>query len=264
MKIVMLDQDGVVCDRQYQPTADISELIYELGQDGQIIIAPNTDTPVERIKRNYYQMIGLKPTVIVAERGAVVEINGRQDLVKNICGIREFIVEAEKVFRSMNCCVEIGDASSWIHEGKKFRPNSYTLIVDGLREQTIAMYFMKIGYDGLASVDPVFARHGLEVINSLVLPAGLDKPDYNEKYGIAICNATGVSKTDGYMLLRKQYSLAEFYMVGDSDSDIILDESVIHCAVANASAGLKEKASFIADRPITEGLAECLEWIRSQ
>jgi len=261
MKIIMVDQDRVVCDENYQPTVDISELIRELNKTGQVIIAPNTDTPIERIKYNFRKMIGLDPAVIIAERGAIVEINGKKESVKNICGIKEFIAWVEKVFKLMGCCVEIGDSATWLRENRKFEPNRRLLIIDGLREQTISVFFKRTDASGFASTDPGFAQQGLEIINGLVPPAGLNKSDYNEKYGIAICNVAGVSKTDGYLLVKNQYPLADFYMIGDGDSDIILDKEVIHCAVANASPLLKKRASFVSKFSITEGLADCLKWI---
>ena len=101
-------------------------------------------------------------------------------------------------------------------------------------------------------------------VNKMTMPAGLLPFDVNPSYGIAIANAANCSKATGFAKMQEVFPDAAFFMVGDSQSDFLADDRVVQCAVGNASAGYKSTCAFVAEAEYTKGLAEVLQWIRSQ
>ena len=257
----MIDQDGVVIDENYRITSNISELINLIAKNPETKIVPNTDTPTRRIIMNFKNLVGFKPNIIIAEKGAVVEVQGKKKYTANITGINRYCLKLKTIFEREGAKVIIDDSATWIQKNKKFTPNKNLLIIDALREQTIAFYLKVTDKTGLSFSNKEWSKKGLELAGSIPLPKGLEPFNYSPSYGIAVSNVKGISKSDGYFVIRKLYPKAKFFMIGDSDADIITDRKVIHCAVGNASSNLKLKSQFVAERSITEGLRECLHWI---
>jgi len=260
MKIVMLDWDGVVLNKRYQTTKDIRVIVRHTQSLGTMIV-PNSDTPIDRLRRFCDIALGVFPEVVIGERGAVAVIGKRMIQSAYISGISQFREQMARLFNNYNHPVHIGDSTVWVRECKLFEPNCDIVLIDALREQTLGCFFLTTNKQGLPCVIATWADQAIELVKQLKLPVGLLPWDYNSIYGVAIANVDGISKTDGYKLLRVEYPDADFFMIGDSDSDIIADETVIHCAVSNSSPNLKQRASFVAQQPFTEGLEECLNWI---
>ena len=57
MKIVMIDQDGVLLDRNYETTLDLNGFLKRLPKG--IVVVPNSDTPIERIRANFMLAAGM-------------------------------------------------------------------------------------------------------------------------------------------------------------------------------------------------------------
>lgn len=262
MKIVMIDQDGVLLDKNYKTTADMQDFLRNLPEGFRIV--PNSDTPVERILNNFKVVAGLQADITIGEKGAVVVCYGQTYFISNIQGIDDYLENLKHAFVDLDCDIAVGDSATWVREEKKFKPNRRMLIIDGLRKQTIGFYLRTTNDDGVACIDNQWFNIGITVVKTIPLPKGLEAKDFNIKYGIIIMNAINVSKTNGYLFLRQKYPGAVFYMIGDGDMDIIDDPNVIHCAVANASTNFKKIARFISDKEITAGLIDCLHWIAKQ
>src|SRR3989338_46146 len=259
-RIVMVDQDGVVCNKDYQITKDIKERVRDITENDGIIIVPNSNTPAKRLINNFEVMLGITPDIVIAEDGAVVVVRDHK-IYSSKTNIVQFVRDLRDLFLFNGAVVEIGDSATWIREGKKFTPNSKLLIIDGLREQTVGLYLKETDKNGMPYTSDEWSQDGLVIISQLTWPNQLNQLEYNSKYGIAISTVRGATKTSGYLALREKCPADEFYMIGDTDYDIIQDNIVILCAVANATPLLKERASFIANSILTEGLEECLDWI---
>jgi len=260
MKIVMLDWDGVVVDQEYRPTKDIRVTVQQL-LNSEITIVPNSDTPIPRLRRFCESTLGMTAETVIGERGAIVAIANRTLRPVYIEGIEQCREQLTRVFSERGHAVYVGDSTVWVRGKKLFEPNRRIVLIDDLRQQTLSCFLFSTDEQGLPRVDTIWADEAMALATTVKLPAGLSPWDYNPTYGIAIANVADVSKTDGYRLLRSEYPDAAFFMVGDSDSDIIADESVSHCAVGNATETLKSRANFVARTPFTEGLEECLLWI---
>ena len=257
----MIDQDGVIINSQYQTTQNIKPLIKELlAQD--VAIVPNSDTPIQRLRNNIEGWLGFLPQTLIGEKGAVIEHQGLCGLVKNIYGIEVYLEKLQNLFTQQGATVYVGDSATWIQNKKIFKPNSQLLIIDSFRQQSIGVYFLTSDFLGKTHIDSTWSKDALKLINTLVLPEGLDSLDYNPKYGIAIANASGATKKDGFSLIKNLFTDAQFFMIGDQTADFIGDASVVQCAVNNASDEYKKVSSFVAKQNFTSGLAECLEWIK--
>jgi len=260
MKIVMIDQDGVVCDRSYKITKNISKTIKAINEK-KIIIVPNSDTPIERLKNNFQTFLNLKTEIIIGEKGATLEVFGSNIATFNILGIEEYKISLISKFKEKGAIVYTGDSASWVKDRKRFLPESKIILLDEQRKQTVGLYAFGTDYKG----DMFFNSDWFYKISSLIKeipkPCGLSDFDINEKYGIMITNVEGASKTDGFKVIKEYFPESIFFMIGNSQDDIIKNEKVIHCAVANAKQELKDIASFTSSFSFTEGLEECLKWI---
>lgn len=260
MKVVMIDQDGVVFNQDYRTTKDISGIIREITSHGAILV-PNSDTPAVRLINNFERSLGLLPETVISEREAVISHKGKILTPANIQGIKEYSALLEKTFKQKGYLTAIGNSVTWIRQKKRFKPNQKILIIDGLRQQTVGFYLRVTDREGIAKVDTEWYSKGLKLVSTIPIPEGLIDDDYNTEYGIVIMHAKEVDKTTSYHFLKEIHPSAQFFMVGDSESDIIKDKSVVHCAVANGTKQLKSICGFVANNPFTLGLEECLKWI---
>ena len=277
MKIVMTDQDGVVLDVNYQATLDECgfQRCRELSEE--LTLVPNSDTPVARLLNNFRNALGLQLTAAIGEKGAVIRWGTVCRHLMSIPNsiLNDYCYKLAELFRKLeargHCLVAIGDTATWIREGQTFEPKRRLFLLDNLREQTVGCYLRVSDAKGLAQINNDLFAEGSEMIRGLPLPTGLVAEDFNARYGIIIMNASGCSKTKGYQTLRQiletgypDHEPLSFFMIGDGDSDIIQDPRVIHCAVGNATAAIKQTASFISEQPHTKGFLDCLAWIAQQ
>ncbi len=259
-KIIMLDWDGVVVNWQYQTTCDVGKKLAALITAG-IKVVPNSDTPIPRLRRFFREILEIEAPIVIAERGALVALEKKVVKTKPIDGVVEFRKELIRTFNSLNHAVHVGDSTVWVQSKKRFEPSRRLILVDGLRQQTLGCFFLETDADGIPHINEVWGGEAASLASTLPLPPGLRPWDYNPAYGVAIANVAGILKTDGYRVLRLEYPQAQYFMVGDSDSDVIDDAQVLHCAVSNCSPGLRSRANFVANKPFTEGLDQCLDWI---
>ncbi len=260
MKVIMIDQDGVVCDQNYQTTKDIRDTLWTVLDAGNIII-PNSDTPLKRLVGNFNDLLGITCEMAIAEYGTVVNISGATRFPLDIKGVVPFRKQLETVFSRNGWTVKVGDSARWVRNQKRFRPNRPIAIFDGLREQSIGLYLKKTLKDGSLASDKDLWNEGIALLSEVNLPDGLRTFDPNLKYDIAISNATHASKALGYRTLRAVFPHEKFFMIGDGSADIIDDPSVTLCAVGNAVQELKSHATFISKNEFTAGLEDCLRWI---
>jgi len=256
----MIDQDGVVLGPDYQTNADISSAIRASLDVGMVLI-PNSDTPIDRLNRNFRAALGYEPKITIGEGGAVVRYLEETAPLCEVTGISDYIDNLIRAFRPTGCHASLGDAPTWIRENKKFTPGEELLLIDGQRQHSIAFYLRRANRQGLAALGQEWFARGRAIAEDLPLPTGLSPLVFDDRYGIAIASPTGINKRDGYRFLRDKFKVTQIYMIGDSNSDWIGDDGVIQCAVGNASDSYKQHCRFVANQEYTRGLAECLEWI---
>lgn len=255
----MIDMDGVVLNREYQTTKDISESAGKAAKT--LLLVPNSDTPIVRLERFFFNAIGVNCDVIIGELGAILKYQNSLIHICKIADIDLFVSRIKDKFESIGAEVYLGDSTTWIKDNRCFQPNRNLVLIDAFRTQSVGMFFLKAMPNGNAGIDDVWSSQCLEVLKKINRPAGLTAFFYNSKYGFAGCNAKGITKTSGYLALKEIIPKTQFYMIGDSDIDIIDDPNVVHLSVANGTNNLKARSKFISKYNYTEGLEDCLEWI---
>jgi len=261
MKIIMVDQDGVIVDREYKTNCDIRLSVQTALKTTYLV--PNSGTPLKRLRTNFQDWLGFFPNTLIAEQGAIVSHDSSDFCTVEINGISEYIELFQKKLRNI-AKIYIGDSATWIRDKRKFQPNSEIIIIDQYRQQSVSFYSLVTDQRGDTYIDNGWSQLVLSALKKIALPIGLNFFNYDREYGIAVASPEGANKTIGYNFLKKLLPNPYFYMIGDSDADVIDDPEVIHCAVANASEKLKQKAAFVADKNYTAGLEECLNWIIGQ
>jgi hydroxymethylpyrimidine pyrophosphatase-like HAD family hydrolase len=263
--MVMIDLDGVVIDKNYQITGDISAAVERVQQQG-IIIIPNSDTPVERLADFFIECLGVKAEMLIGEKGAVVwhQQNNEFEFPCYIDDIELYVQKICAQLQKLNVKIDFCDAPIIIRRDEYNEPKKQLILIDNSRRQSISMFFRKTDAVGKMYIDEFFCQKCLTIVEDVLRPQQLNPFDYNEKYGIAICSPVLANKTLGFISLKTKFPNASFYMIGDGDTDIIEDDDVGHLAVANASTTLKAKSLFVATAEYTKGLAECLQWIADQ
>ncbi len=258
----MVDLDGVVLNKRYETTGDICNIANKLSEVSYIV--PNSDTPVERLATFFEQSIGVSSDIVIGENGAVIKYFDNIDFTHKDIDISQYIHEMKRVFSKFDCCILECDAPILVREHKGLQPNTKFILIDKFRRMSISMFFLITDGEGKLYIDEKWSGQCLTSLLLCDKPQALGDFVYNHKYGIAISSIAIVSKTSGYLFLKQKYPNAQFFMIGDSDMDIINDHDVIHLAVNNASQELKNRSLFVSDYKHTIGLGYCFRWILEQ
>jgi hydroxymethylpyrimidine pyrophosphatase-like HAD family hydrolase len=258
-KVIMIDLDGVVLNKDYKTTKDIHSTIKKLGNND--LIVPNSDTPINRLKRLFSGSLGINPMITIGEKGAVIDFFGTVFYPCHVLNLRQYRKKIIKTLGEYNARILESEFPIQIRKFWRFPPGENLIIVDNSRRASLSIFFLKANSEGILKADKEWSDLCFKALSQIKIPEGLGQYEYNYKYGIAISNAIDSSKGLGVQLLKEKLGRAIYFMIGDSDADIIKDEDVLHLAVNNATDDLKNISDFTASKNYTEGLEECLEWI---
>jgi hydroxymethylpyrimidine pyrophosphatase-like HAD family hydrolase len=261
--IVMTDLDGVIFDKHYRVTTDTGKAVRTISASADIV--PNSDTPMDRLSMFYRGATGINEIGLIGENGSIVrDFEGNIHYACSGKEIKDFRLEIKRIFVSDGHTVCEGPIPIWIREKKRFQPNSNLVLIDNCRERSVSLFFLTSDNNGNLTNNKNWCNAGGEILRTVSRPCALDEFDFNPKYGIFISSAKGISKTSGYLCLKRLYPDVKFFMIGDSDYDIIDNGSIMHLAVGNATPNLKDISFFIAKSEFTQGFIECLEWLNKQ
>lgn len=261
----MIDYDGVVVLQTTQrPTCDPKAMFERLARAGVIII-PNSDTPVDRLMRNFEEATGIKPAHLVAERGAVVVSEKKRHYYKPQGDLfKQYRSAIQEALTRAGIEVLINDAANWVRDVRTHTPNSRMAILDGMRELSFCAFFRRTDESGGPYIDHEFMQDCLHVIDTVEPPVEIERQT-DKCFGIMIGSIPGVSKTTGFRILRDLFrEPMQWYMIGDGEGDLIDADEVTHCAVGNAQDALIHRCAFRAKHSYTDGLLECLDWISAK
>lgn len=257
MKIVMVDQDGVVCDQQYHLTAEID--VRQLVSTDMVLV-PNSDTPLRRLIENFRELLGFEADIAIAENGAVVKYHDKIIYLSAVKGLNQYRQRLIEQLSRAGFKVVVGDSATMVRRHQTLPPNSTVALVDEYREQSVGLYLFQTDHAGMFKISDSVSQLGLKAIQRVALPVGLKPFNYNSAYGIAIATPEGVSKTAGYRTLQTMQA-GDYFMVGDSKGDIINAKEVVHCCVGNAMSELRQVSDYASPSAYTAGLKDCLRWI---
>jgi len=266
MKIILCDQDGVLTDKTYSCNY-LFDGLNELLVKNNAILVPNSDTPTDRLRNNFEQLTGVKIKTLISERGAIVTYKANEYLTINLPKneLENYKQAVHNLALDFNAKVYFGDSATWVRNNEVFDSNKNVIIFDTLRKTSLGYYARRTNSKGLAIVDNTFYAEFTNEARKITRPKFLNTEDYNQSYGIVILSSSKANKTTGFNALLKLIGSRdnEYYMIGDSKTDIIQHPSIIHLAVNNCDESLREKANFISSLKFTKGMMECIEYALS-
>jgi len=270
MKLVLLDLDNTLIDADYcltVPENEFRTVVQELANKG-VHVGLCSDSAVITL-RQWADRLGLTGP-IVAERGAVVWDSERQ--IENILDVSEtawfrdlrdsFLKTVIRNFPSAT--IMIGDATRFVKD-QRMSPalTKHVFAVNGFRVASFSFFACRPKDDqSMLEPDPELLERASALTAEIVDMHGKRKEDLfwdeNSRYGILIVHARTTEKWRGISTMIDRLSPEQTVMVGDGMSDFLDLPHVAQYAVGNADPRYKEKATFVAERPLTEGVIECL------
>jgi len=270
MKLVLLDLDNTLIDADYcltVPENKFRAVVRELTGNG-VCIGLCSDSAIITL-RQWADRLGLTGPII-AERGAVVWDSARQ--IGNILdisetawfrGLRESFVGA--VMRNFpDATIIIGDATRFVKDRRMNAAlTQQVFAINGFRVASFSFFACRPKNDQSAlEPDPELLGQASALCVEIVATHGKNKEDLfwdeNPRCGILIVHARTTEKRRGISTLIGQLMPEQTVMIGDSLSDFLDLPHVAQYAVGNADPHYKAKATFVAKRPLTEGVIECL------
>jgi hydroxymethylpyrimidine pyrophosphatase-like HAD family hydrolase len=270
-RIVLLDLDGTLIDREYKLTTSEESIrvVIDQLQKMNTLVGLNSDTALLPL-RDWALRFGAKGP-LVAEKGQVIALSPTDEPLSEI-GVKDYFHQLKQrvILTVLENCeaafVGIGDITEFIREGgHAYGVDRCAILINGQRECSFAGYALGNRSNRLVQDPEIFDRFCDLVLSMVGNDSGrLDAPDRNPGYGILVLHEKGASKSMGVTrLMRLLGTDIEYVMIGDTDSDIIrTDYPTRLCAVNNASPSLKEavreNGGIIASETFTKGVLEIL------
>ena len=273
--LILLDLDHTLITTEFELTDEtIFEKIRALQRRG-IAVGLNSDRPFKTLN-GYAERLQLAGPVI-CERGNVIHCG--QEILFEQSHLREtmqavrlaFIDLINQTHPSINLL--IGDSEKLFFQLKElFRAQPFLrfVLMNKARQFSIAFNSLQMlvgfAHEQLVPEETAWQAH-LELSQQLaaifVQMSGLT-PDlgvYRINHA-TIVHHPDTEKSNGTRYLLDANLASHIYMVGDTTQDFLgSDPQYTHCAVANAQPAYKANCQFVAPRPFTEGVVDCLDWI---
>jgi hydroxymethylpyrimidine pyrophosphatase-like HAD family hydrolase len=270
--IVLFDLDETLIDRTYSLNVDVERLRAEfraaIAQGA--VLGLNSDTPLPSLKETY-DAWGLNGP-IVAERGAQLYRRTGEviDLVPHAADfqrVRQRFVH--ELSRDGDVCIRFAQAFDLEEVTRNAPADARLVVIHPYRERSLSFWTRRGGRSGDAAHDPELLQAATQKLSELIaqefpaLSRDLDI-DRNLKYCICVMTLRATQKTAAVKRLLDEWP--RVFMIGNSMSDWIDSDRVIHGAVANADDAFKQRVRTqeggrIAQAELTEGAIELLRGI---
>jgi len=267
VKLVLIDLDNTLIDFNYRltvPKEIFCEEVRELSNQ-DVCLGLCSDSAVITL-RYWADYLAIKGP-IVAERGAVIWTLPQGEKIMNpgetnwLREFRDYFVTA--VTRNFpDSTVMIGDATRIVKEGCIGAPFMQKIfVINSFRVASFSFFACK--FRSVLEPDPELLKQASTVVSKTLAKYGKNKKglfwDENPLSGVLIVHVSTTGKGMGVSELVNQLKPEQTVMIGDSMSDFLDLPYVTQYAVGNASLDYKSRASFVASRPLTEGVIECLQ-----
>jgi hypothetical protein len=269
--LILFDLDETIIDTSYCVSVpdNVFRSAIQRAQGAGALVGLNSDSPHASLVR-YAERFGMEGPII-SERGGMVALSPDVppiSLVPEALGfgeMREAFVDA--VLRTYGADVllvhgDVAELSTTLPQpGQLGCVAKIAVLVNGLRQCSVS-YYVRCRTDGAWTSSP----HRLREIHALLAAIGQSAPlwldgdeDLNDDYGIVIVHHRATKKAGAVPWLREAFPGRVIRMIGNSVSDWMGDDGVLHAAVANASSAYLQRCITVADTPLTAGCIELLE-----
>lgn len=275
-KIVIIDLNGTMVNKGYEPTIPLEKLLKSLveAKDNGLVVGLSSDSPTETLR-----MVALSLGIdgpIVAEGGAVLCIDETVVLnpdAKVFQRCSNTLVEHLINNRNPSRIVSVGDINRLTrllvsHEDIIGTNATEAIFINGLRIASSSFFCLeRVGmvWSPSARLLEYLSNWSIQYLdeNKLINRADITI-DSSIDYGVCILHHKNTKKSLALQPLRILYPNASIFIIGDSIFDWHGEvEGVVHCAVSNASSDYKEHCSYVASKPMTEGVLELIDTISS-
>ncbi len=257
-RLVLFDMDGTLIDSSYRVTDDGIYAAIEQAQAAGWTVGLNSDSPYEYL-RLWRDRLGMNGP-IVAEKGAVVEIDGEP--VFATADAAAVSAAKERILgyvAEQNIALWRGNPTEALRNGLRFgKPGEPVLLLNDVSLCSLRFFVRRVGPDGELRIDNPLAEAVVADCRPLLPEFDAVDEDYNPSFGLLIASRRGVTKRAGVQRLLQAAGLARCVMVGNSMSDYVGDDVADQFAVSNASPAYQAVASTVA-QPLTNGCVTILK-----
>ena len=263
-KLVMIDLDATLIDRNYEVTDQgIYKAIAETQAAGWIV-SLNSDTPLSPLKRWRERFRANGP--IIAERGAVIEAPG---------GTIMSTVDADRVSSARQILTTrlselglqpwLGNPVEAISNDLRMKPSANIAVLINDQSQCSLRYHVRaIAADGSLKQDEDAFQYVYSQCKNIQPAYGPDiMIDANPDHSVVILSRKSDTKRQGARTLLASLLPLRVIMIGDSMNDFVGADLAEHYAVANASQDFKQISNYVAEATMTSGVIEILDRLRN-
>lgn len=274
--LILLDVDETLVDKHYNLTCSSSMWTTALRRFGArgAIIGLNSDSAYETLQKhaNAYGIHG----PIVAERGALVSKNSDAQVQCMNTHARDFKKLQQAFLRALIVGARLGKyltVIGHVNEISNGLPsiprnactNDIAVLVNGFRFCSLS-FFVRKRCRRIWTKDAEALDEVIGIVNSLGLKRvprlwEMKDVDRNLDYGVCIFHHQQTQKSLACNPLVQMFGKRKIYMIGNSMSDYMNDDRIMHCAVANARRDFKDRCVMVAKNDHTHGVIELIQKI---
>ncbi|RJQ35358.1 hypothetical protein C4566_00910 [Candidatus Parcubacteria bacterium] len=235
--------DKTIVGVDYKPNSpDFFDSILSFQSD-DMLIGLNSDSPMLRMQQ-WATDFGMRGPII-SELGGVISYQGKTIFLRdNDPWSKLFSLVVNRIRLAFpEIRLLICDPTAFVRDvGEIDSPDSDWVILNSLRMVSFACLFRKLVDRRLVinnDLSELVSKFVLSIVDEIGMRPYLSQPDINHDYGIMILHEKGASKSWAIDDIKRMFPDSQIYMIGDSMGDFMADESILQCAVGNASAEYK-------------------------
>jgi len=258
-KLVMFDLDGTVIDDTYSLTSSNMSRAVDSAIKRGWKIGLSSDTPYEGL-RQWRRSLGMNGPII-AERGAVVELESRLDFDTQVADeiSRSRAAIGEHLSRQAGTLVLEGSAMDVkAMAGTDLPAHRRIIIMNKLSRCSLRFFVRSTDENGSVQIDDDTTQATISELERFYPDMKDAFIDNNPRFGLFIMAERGISKRKGLETLLNGVVLSRCVMVGNSLADFVGNDLAEQYAVANADEDYK-KLVVVAKQELTEGCIEILD-----
>lgn len=261
-RLAFLDLDGTLIDTSYEVTDPSIYDAIAATQDSGWRIGLHSDTPYEALHvwRKRFGMNG----PIIAEKGAVVEVDGRLEMdVDTSQGFSETRSAALIRFESQGIHVWSGSPVEALRAGLRIgEVDERVVLLHAFSQASLRFFVRRVSAQGELRIDTDATEELVAQVRGLYPTFDDIVEEMNPDYGLVIVSRARYTKRIGALRLMAARGLRRVVMIGNSMSDDIGSDIAWHGAVGDATPAFQARSDYAAKGGTTAGVVEILGKLR--